>query len=157
MRTVRGAVRAGHDCGMPPAITRTIAGSIHRVIATVRAHQVTDPGASPAPASSADAPEGPAFEIDHAEASRVRVAAPTEGCALVITRYGAEKAVVLHPDDFRRLSGIMDLDTDTLTRAPSPWEHLTQLELVPRADEPAPQAPGADPETGTDPPERHEG
>jgi hypothetical protein len=40
------------------------------------------------------------------ESSNARVPAVEKGTALVITRYRTEKAVILHPEDFDRLSSL---------------------------------------------------
>ncbi len=48
------------------------------------------------------------FVIETRDASAARVPSTEPGTALVFTRYGEDKAVVLHPDDFRRLSDLAD-------------------------------------------------
>lgn len=52
------------------------------------------------------------LKIERREASSGRVPTPTEGTALVFTRYRSERAVVMHPNDFKRLTEIDEaLDT----------------------------------------------
>jgi PHD/YefM family antitoxin component YafN of YafNO toxin-antitoxin module len=51
------------------------------------------------------------LERERQEASAARVPSVQPGKAVVVTRYDEEKAVVLHPDDFKRLSELeSDLD-----------------------------------------------
>lgn len=54
----------------------------------------------------------PHLKIEHRDASSGRVPSPNEGTALIFTRYRSERAVVMHPNDFRRLTKIDEaLDT----------------------------------------------
>jgi hypothetical protein len=46
------------------------------------------------------------MNVERRESSSGRVPAVTAGTALVFTRYDDEKAVVLHPDDYRRLAAL---------------------------------------------------
>lgn len=61
------------------------------------------------------------MKTERRDSSSGRVPAATVGTAIVFTRYDDEKAVVLHPDDYRRLAEIdealdaMALDTPELT------------------------------------------
>jgi len=43
------------------------------------------------------------IELERRDSSSARVPAPKPGHAIVVTRYQEERAVVVHPDDFRRL------------------------------------------------------
>lgn len=48
------------------------------------------------------------MNTERRESSSGRVPAVTQGTALVFMRYDDEKAVVLHPDDYRRLASLDD-------------------------------------------------
>jgi PHD/YefM family antitoxin component YafN of YafNO toxin-antitoxin module len=51
------------------------------------------------------------IERERRESSAARVPAVPPGKAIVVTRYGEEKAVVLNPEDFHRLNALeRDLD-----------------------------------------------
>ena len=75
------------------------------------------------------------------DSSTARVPAVPVGTALVFTRYDEEKAVVLHPQDFRRLS-VLDHDLEELSSDRPP---LSELALEAHALEDRPGTPVEDP------------
>jgi len=77
------------------------------------------------------------------DSSSARVPAVPAGTALVFTRYDEEKAVVLNPDDFHRLSAL-DSDLDALS---TDRPILSELALKAHALEDTPGAPVEDPDT----------
>jgi hypothetical protein len=76
------------------------------------------------------------------DAATLRVPAPAEGHALVVTRYDEEKAVVLNPRDFRRLAAL-DAALDAIQ--PAEALVLTPLVLVAHRLEDEPEEPVEDP------------
>jgi hypothetical protein len=81
----------------------------------------------------------------HAEvrdAATLRLPAPAEGRALVVSRYGKEKAVVMNPRDFRRLAA---LDAALGAIQPTAALVLTPLVLVAHRLEDEPEEPVEDP------------
>lgn len=76
------------------------------------------------------------------ESSSARVPTPQPGTALVFTRYAEAKAVVLHPEDFNRLSaldsGLEELSSERLT--------LSDLAAKAHALEDAPGTPVENPD-----------
>jgi hypothetical protein len=48
------------------------------------------------------------MQVETVPANKVRLPAVQPGEAHVITRYGAEEAVVVHPDDFRLFKALLD-------------------------------------------------
>lgn len=82
------------------------------------------------------------FVIESRDASAARVPTVPPGTALVFTRYQEEKAVVLHPRDFRRLSALAhDLDVVSSDRPP-----LSDLALKAHALEDRPGTAIEDPD-----------
>ncbi len=77
------------------------------------------------------------------DASAARVPAVPVGRALVFTRYDEEKAVVLNPLDFHRLSAL-DRDLEELSSDRLP---LSELALEAHALEDTPGSPIEDPDT----------
>jgi hypothetical protein len=75
------------------------------------------------------------------ESSSARVPSVTVGTALVFTRYDEEKAVVLHPQDFHRLSAL-DRDLEELS---SDRPVLSEVALEAHALEDRPGTPVEDP------------
>lgn len=75
------------------------------------------------------------------DASAARVPSVPVGTALVFTRYDEEKAVVLNPEDFHRLSAL-DHDLEELS---SDRPALSELALQAHTLEDAPGAPVEDP------------
>lgn len=81
------------------------------------------------------------FETERQDASAARVPPVQPGRAVIVTRYDEEKAVVLHPVDFQRLSALEhDLD-ELATERPT----MSELALRAQAMEDAPGAPIEDP------------
>jgi hypothetical protein len=76
------------------------------------------------------------------DSSTARVPAVAAGEAIVFTRYDEEKTVVMHPDDFRRLS---ELDAD-LTEVTAGRAELSELTLEAHRLEDTPGTPVEDPE-----------
>lgn len=75
------------------------------------------------------------------DSSEARVPSVPAGKALVFTRYDEEKAVVMNPQDFRRLSAL-DHDLEELASDPLA---LTELALKAHALEDTPGTPVEDP------------
>jgi hypothetical protein len=75
------------------------------------------------------------------ESSEARVPSVPIGTALVVTRYDEEKAVVLNPQDFHRLSAL-DHDLEELSSDPP---ELSELALKAHALEDQPGQPVEDP------------
>ena len=79
--------------------------------------------------------KGFVIETRCASTARVPIAAP--GAAIMITRYGKDHAVVVHPHDFRRLSDLAhDLAVATSHKAPPSDLALKAHALEDRAGEP---------------------
>ncbi len=76
------------------------------------------------------------------DSSEARVPAVPPGTAIVFTRYDEEKAVVLSPEDFHRLSAL-DHDLEELA---SDRPELGELALKAHAIEDTPGAPIEDPD-----------
>jgi PHD/YefM family antitoxin component YafN of YafNO toxin-antitoxin module len=82
------------------------------------------------------------IETERQEASAARVPVVQPGKAIVVTRYDEEKAVVVHPDDFRRLTALeRDLEDIASTRP-----EMSDLALKALALEDVPGSPIEDPE-----------
>ena len=77
------------------------------------------------------------------DSSAARVPSVPVGKALVFTRYDKEKAVVLHPEDFHRLSAL-DHDLEEIS---SDRPALSELALKAHALEDTPGTPVEDPDT----------
>ena len=75
------------------------------------------------------------------DASTARVPAVPRGTAIVFARYGEEKSVVMHPDDFHRLVGLEDSLAAVAGEAPD----LSELALRAHALEDTPESPVEDP------------
>jgi hypothetical protein len=84
----------------------------------------------------------PEIVTETRESSAARVPSVPVGTALVITRYDEEKAVVLNPQDFHRLSAL-DHDLEELT---SRRPELSELALKAHALEDQPGTPVEDPD-----------
>lgn len=69
------------------------------------------------------------------DAANLRVPALAEGRALLVTRYDEEKAVVMNPEDFRRLAAL-DAALETLRAADAPALTALALEAHRLEDEP---------------------
>ena len=82
------------------------------------------------------------FVSEQRDSSSARVPSVPPGRAIVFTRYDAEKAVVLNPQDFHRLSAL-DHDLDELAADPPA---LTELALKAHALEDTPGTPVEDPD-----------
>jgi hypothetical protein len=82
------------------------------------------------------------IDTEFRDAATLRVPAPAEGHALVVTRYDVEKAVVMNPRDFRRLAAL-----DAAIEAIRGGEALalTSLVLVAHRLEDEPEEPVEDP------------
>lgn len=65
------------------------------------------------------------IQREQRDSSTARVPVVTPGTALVFTRYDEEKAVVLHPQDFHRLSAV-DHDLEELASEPLPLSELAR-------------------------------
>jgi PHD/YefM family antitoxin component YafN of YafNO toxin-antitoxin module len=72
----------------------------------------------------------------------VRVPDPVPGEATVISRYGKERAIVIHPSDFNRLNQIEELLTAAATLEPIA---LSEDAIRAHAEEAAPGEPITDP------------
>jgi PHD/YefM family antitoxin component YafN of YafNO toxin-antitoxin module len=82
------------------------------------------------------------LETERQDASAARVPRVQQGKAVVVTRYDEEKAVILHPEDFRRLSELeRDLEDIARTRP-----EMSDLALKALALEDVPGSPVEDPE-----------
>jgi hypothetical protein len=78
------------------------------------------------------------FDMKVAEvpSNKVRVPTVRPGEACVITRYGTEEAVVMHPDDFRLFKALLDTFGDRLPRGLAVSESAARLhELSERGED----------------------
>jgi hypothetical protein len=82
----------------------------------------------------------PQLKIEHREASSGRVPTPSEGTALVFTRYRSEQAVVMHPSDFKRLTQL-----DEALEAYGAQTPISDLALRAHRGESTPGTPIEDP------------
>lgn len=82
------------------------------------------------------------IETEVRDAATLRVPAPSEGQALVVRRYAEDKAVVMNPQDFRRLAAL-DAALDTLRASDLPA--LTELALEAHRLEDEPEEAVEDP------------
>lgn len=80
------------------------------------------------------------IERSRRESASLRVPETEPGRAIVVTRYHSEKAIVLHPDDFRRLA-LIDAALEELELEPE----LTALALAALDLEDRPDAALEDP------------
>ncbi len=74
--------------------------------------------------------------------NEVRVPDPVPGEATVISRYGKERAIVIHPSDFNRLKEIEQLLVDAAALEPIA---LSQEAIRAHSDEGMPSEPITDP------------
>jgi PHD/YefM family antitoxin component YafN of YafNO toxin-antitoxin module len=74
--------------------------------------------------------------------NEVRVPDPVPGEATVISRYGKERAIVIHPSDFNRLNQVEELLTVAATLEPIA---LSEDAVRAHAEEGAPGEPITDP------------
>ena len=74
--------------------------------------------------------------------NEVRVPDPVPGEATVISRYGKERAIVLHPADFNRLSELEQLVTEAVTLEPI---ELSEEAIRAHVEEGTPGEPVTDP------------
>ena len=81
------------------------------------------------------------IETERRESSAARVPSVPPGKAIVVTRYAEEKAVVLNPEDFRRLSAL-DHDLEELA---TERRAMSSLVLEAHAIEDTPGTPVEDP------------
>lgn len=79
--------------------------------------------------------DGVVIETELRDAANLRVPALAEGRALLVTRYDEEKAVVMNPEDFRRLAAL-DAALETLRGADAPALTTLVLEAHRLEDEP---------------------
>lgn len=75
------------------------------------------------------------IETEVRDAANLRVPAIVEGRALLVTRYDEAKAVVMNPEDFRRLAAL-DAALETLRHVDAPELTAVALEAHRLEDEP---------------------
>lgn len=82
------------------------------------------------------------FTAKKISGNEVRVPDPRPGEATVISRYGKERAIVIHPSDFERLNGIEQLLAQAATLEPIV---LSEEAVRAHSEEGTPQEPITDP------------
>lgn len=82
------------------------------------------------------------FTAKRISGNEVRVPDPKPGEATVISRYGKERAIVIHPSDFTRLNQLEELLADAAALEPIA---LSDEAIRAHAEEGAPGAPITDP------------
>lgn len=81
------------------------------------------------------------LETERRDSSTARVPDVSRGHAIIVTRYDRDRAVVLHPDDYRRLTALDEALAEVASARPLPSEaalaaHAAEDELLGAVEDP---------------------